>query len=383
MADFSLAIKGPRVVGLLLASFFLTGGCAPSAPDLEFTSSRVLPAGTRSFAVAPNGTALVVGAVGDVSRCPSSLVLGLDPRSLYFTGSMTRVSQWVGPIKFVSPEYGFVYGCWIDPETAAREEWPMESARLERLQLDGTRSVVSETIDAPISSLSVSANRRLLVTSSSGPIASQEKGECNIYSLDDGALLSSFSPTDVWQPTAVFVGNSERCLVVSRQRDASVRGYLVEATTGMIVHEAEIHDSGMEIYDLVASPDAGEIYIAFNSEVGRFTIHDDQFKYERLNVASALKSNISPRWLAYDSDRGLLAIGEEIRGVPSGNATSIFSTRTLNRLAPVLQVSGPMSFALDQKTGEKRLFMTPSLADPEQAVFGDLRMYFYVGQLRG
>ena len=41
-----------------------------------------------------------------------------------------------------------------------------------------------------------------------------------------------------------------------------------------------------------------------------------------------------------------------------------------------------MSFALDQKSGEMRLFITPALDQKEQAVFGDLRKYFYVGQLR-
>ena len=306
---------------------------------------RELFYGANSFDVSDDGRVLAVGADTD-QRDDASLLLMLNSQSLYFTGISARVSQRVSPIEFVSDEFGFLLGCSIDPFVAGREEWPIVPGRLERFSLDGSRKVIVDSVPSPISSLSISADRKLVAVCSDASGDFSHLGQCNVYSLEDGTLKSTFRPAEAFRLRAVFTGEKGECLIVREIHGPSpLRAWLIAGETGEVLHEANISDRGMQLHALVGSSETGEAFVATDGEIGRFKVKDGKFEFEeRFYVGRR------PYWMDYHAGTGRLAVSVSNGGTNETLSVRIVDVKTQTAFETLINSAGPLKFAPDGKS---------------------------------
>ena len=336
---------------------FCVWGCQ-SADTLQDNRRCELRYGTFSFGLSADGNTLAVGAAGESGSSDHSLVLLLSSGDLYFTGVSAKVSQWVSPIEFVSDEFGFLLGRSIDPETAERNKWPSVPGCLERFGLDGTRKLIIDSLPSPISSLSVSPNRRLVAVCNSTVTDSETLATCRVYSLDDGSLVSTFTPQNpqtVKLLKAVFVDDADHCLIVSQPmhwadhlNDVS-RAYLTDAGTSEVLQEVDIYDPSAELFGLVSSPETGEVFAAIGGVIGRFTVGNGGYEYEQFYSTGAFSLGCDIKWLDYHAGTGRLAVGEIVDGSRRESATRIVDVKTRKAFDTQLNIAGPLKFSPDGK----------------------------------
>ncbi len=342
-----------------IAVFCSISGCTSKPTELEHTSID-LQHEMYSIAISEDGQLIALGAKTDQARDDASLLLLLNSQSLYFNGISTKLSQWVSQIEFVSNEFGFLLGCSIDPSVAGREEWQIVPGRLERFGLDGSREVIVDSIPSPISSLSISPNRRLAAvcnsaaTDANSAVADENAiASCRFYSLDDGSLISTFvpqDPTKVKSLKAAFVDDMNFCLLITQPMhwadrvDRHIHAYLVEANSGKVLQDAAIHDHSDELYGLVSSPATGEAFVAMNGEIGRFKVKDGKFEFEERFYMSS-----RPYWIDYHAGTGRLAVAvsNDRREMLS---VQIVDVKTRTAFKTQINAAGPLRFAPDGKS---------------------------------
>jgi hypothetical protein len=260
-----------------------------------------------------------------------------------------KISQWASPIEFVSDEFGFLVGCSINPDDAQHRKWPLVPARLERFGLDGTREVIVESLPSPISSLSVSSDRKRVAVCSDASGTQRRWGECRVYSLDDGTLQSTFRPREANNLKAVFTGDSDRCLITCRPHDDAVHAYLVDSTTARVLQDTVIAPRGFEIGSLVSSRDTDEVFAIVSGAIGRFAIGDGSFNYDLFYSIGAFDGECHMHWLDYHAGTRRLAVGELITGSREAFVTRIVDASTRNAFDTQINLAGPMKFSPDGK----------------------------------
>ena len=302
--------------------------------------------GTLSIDVSDDGRFLAVGADTD-RREDASLLLMLNSQSLYFTGVSSRVDQRVSQIKFVSEEFGFLLGCSIDPFVAGREEWPIVPGRLELFGLDGTRKVIVDSVPSPISSLSISADRRLVAVCSDASGDLSRWGECNVYSLEDGTLKSTFRPPEAFRLRAVMTEETDEYLVVCETYNQSPpRAYLIAGETGAVLHEAAISDRRMNLHSLVGAVGTGEAFVGMDGEIGRFEVSEGKFEYKERFYHMGLR----PYWMDYHAGTGRLAAGDSQGGSHERYEVRIIDVKTGKAFETIINDAGDLKFAPDGKS---------------------------------
>lgn len=328
----------------IIAVFCSISGCTSKPTELEHTKID-LQHETYSFAISEDGQLIAIGAKTDQARDEASLLLMLNSQSLYFNGISAKLSQWVSHIEFVSLDFGFLLGCSIDPFVAGREEWPIVPGRLERFGLDGSREVIVESIPSPISSLSLSPDRKLVAVCSDASGDFSRLGECNVYSLEDGTLKSTFRPAEAFRIRAVFIGKKGECLVVRQMHSQSpIRAWLLAGETGAVLHEADIKNRRMELHAFVGCIETGEAFVALDGEIGRFEVRDGKFEFEERFYMSS-----RPYWLDYHAGTGRLAVTVSDDRPREMASVQIVDVKTRTAFNTQINALGPLKFAPDGK----------------------------------
>jgi len=123
---------------------------------------------------------------------------------------------------------------------------------------------------------------------------------CRIFSLEDGSLLSMYSPPYARLLKAEFSGDSPQCLIVAapphwpgpgrpaaQLKDKGILAFLIDINDGSVIQEQNLGDLSSTVYDLRSSPDTNEAFVAIQGEIGRFTLTAGRFEYERFYSVGA------------------------------------------------------------------------------------------------
>ena len=315
-----------------------------------------------SIDVSTDGKYLGVGVAVGNSTDGSGLFLIYDSEPVYFTGFSGREPQWVSQVEFVSAEFGFLLARSIDPVECERQNWPIVPASLERFGLDGTRKVIAASLPSPLTSLSVSPDHRLVAVCNQMSADFETPATCRIFSLEDGSMLSMYSPPYVRLLKAEFVGDSQQCLIVAapphwpgpgrpvaQLKDKGIRAFLMDVRDGSVMQEYEIRDDNRstDVYDLRSSPQTNEAFVAVHGEIGRFTLKAGRFEYERFYSVGAFDSGFVPQWIDYNAKTGRLAVGESYGGSHEQNAVRIIDTKTRRAFDARINNAGIVRFSPD------------------------------------
>ena len=316
--------------------------CVPRQPPLESISLPLLY-GTNSVGVSRDSQFVLLGAASARTNDNSSLLMMLDAQTLYFNGVSQRIPQQAWHIEFVSDELGFLVGRSTTPGKVNQLKLAVDVGGLELFGLDGTRKVIVDSVPSPISSLSVSADRRLVAVCSDASGDLLRWGECNVYSLEDGKLKSTFRPHEAFRVRAVFTEVTGECLIVCQTYTQSpTRAYLIAGETGSVLYEADISDRRMELHALVGCLGTGEAFVAIDGEIGRLEVKDGKFEYEE-----RFYMGVRPDWIDYHAGTRRLAVGASYGGSEERAVVVIVDVNSRQELSPQISGAGPLKFAPD------------------------------------
>lgn len=319
--------------------------CMPRERPLEFISLPFLY-GTNSVEVSHDGQFVLLGAASARTGDNTSLLMMLDAQTLYFNGVSGKISQQARDIEFVSDELGFLVGRSTEPGKAHQLDIAGDVGTLELFGLDGTRKVIVDSVPSPISSLSISADRKLVAVCSDASRDFLRWGECNVYSLEDGTLKSTFRPAEAFRLRAVMTKEPGEYLIVSETYNQSPpRATLIAGETGAVLHELDISDRRMQLRGLVGGGGTGEAFVALDGEVGRFEVRDGKFEFEE-----RFYMGVKPDWIDYHAGTGRLAVGASYGGSKERAIVQIIDVKTQKAFETQINTAGPLKFAPDGKS---------------------------------
>lgn len=294
------------------------GGCNESMQPsqvLELSEPHTV------MALSNDGTILALGTgldtrfyYGDEQK--SSLIL-LNTHSLEPLTAPVLFSHSVSHIEFVSEEFGFLVGVSNDfsevLDVAERTERQAHGS-IHKVGLDGSSKLIAERLPMPFTSLAVSPDHKVAAVCSAAQFG--EDAKCRFVNLEDGNILSMFSPSFCETLTVTFSGDSQYGVLVTNERlhpavgrpeptpdEHWTRMFLVAVTTGDLVETKLLCDSNESIVPpLQTSHTTGEHHVLYSRDIVSVLVQNKKIVMQEVFRREVSSLPRTARIFAFDFD---------------------------------------------------------------------------------